>query len=132
MRRTFDNTGLGATADPAGFQMFNPTGYQGGPTYVAVADASKGNQNIPLYAMVNGAPAVIGSLYNAAAQVQGPVQVPIATPAPLAVPAALQPITVDVPATQISFSLTDLLQPPYVYLVVGAAIFAAWHFSKRD
>jgi len=131
MRRTFDNRGLGASADPDGFQMFNPTGYNGTPTYVAVADSSKGNQNIPLYAMVSGAPTIIGSIYNALAQ-SGPALEAPAAPAALPAPAALQPVTVNIPETQVSFSLTDLLQPPYVYLLVGAGILAAWHFSKKQ
>src|SRR5271154_2196042 len=122
MAKTFDNRGLGADADPAGFQMFNPTGYQGAPTYVAVVDASKGNQNIPLYAMVSGAPTIIGSMYNALEQVETLPASAIAAPLPSNIKnaGALSPVTLNVPATQISFSLADLLQPPYVYFLVGA------------
>ena len=68
MRRTFDNTGLGADAAPAGYFTFNATGYNGGPLYIANADMGASGQTIPTYAMVNGVMAAVGTMYNAAAQ----------------------------------------------------------------
>lgn len=131
-KRTFDNSGLGATTDPAGYWAYPGQSYNGAQIYLANADMGKVG-TIPTYAMLNGVMTAVGSTYNGAAQ-SGPAQEPIAQSAPIApaVAAALQPITIDVPATQVSFSLTDLLQPPYVYLLVGGAIFAAWHFSKKN
>jgi hypothetical protein len=62
--------GGAVTTQYPGYQMFNPTGYNGQPLYVAVADASKTNQNIPTYAVINGQMTVVGSLWNAGANVQ--------------------------------------------------------------
>jgi hypothetical protein len=132
-RKTFDNRGLGMDADPAGFQSFNPTGYQGSPLYVASADANKGNQTIPTYAKVNGIMTVVGSLFNAEAQEQPEIAPLMKTAMPTAAPPALSlpGVNLNIPETQVSFSLASLLQPPYVYMLVGAGIVAAWYYSEK-
>jgi hypothetical protein len=62
----------GASSQVPGFMVFNPAGYNGQPTYVALADSGKVNQTIPIYAMVNGQMVQVDSMFNAAAQVQSP------------------------------------------------------------
>jgi hypothetical protein len=75
---------LTTNGDPPGYQSINPTGYNGAPLYVAQADAGKGNQNIPTYAIVNGTMTQVGTMYNAEAQAQtlpaNPVMANVSTP----------------------------------------------------
>jgi hypothetical protein len=46
-------------------------------------------------------------------------------------PLQLPTMTVSVPATQIGFSLASLLQPPFVYWLVGAGVLAAWYYNGK-
>ena len=74
-------------------------------------------------------PADLQDIVDQAAVDTGQATAPVGSPSN---PLALPTMNVSVPATQVSFSLASLLQPPYVYLLVGGAIFAAWHFSKKN
>jgi hypothetical protein len=71
----------GASQQVPGYYMFNPTGFNGQPLYMTIADANAPmqGQTVTTYAMVNGQMVAVGTTTLSAGAVTGPVM-PIQLP----------------------------------------------------